>query len=81
MEKRIFTDTSIPAYFQASGKPFKVISQVNTKSGQVEFCVEGENIDLALNELYANVTIGVLDYIKAFKSLRSSIFALKGERR
>jgi hypothetical protein len=76
MEQRIFSDPSIPAYFQASNKPFKVIPQ-RASNGQVEFCVEGNNIDGALNELYGNTAVGVLDYIKALKGLRSSIFALK----
>ena len=80
MEKRTFTDPSIPAYFQASNKNFKVIPQ-RTPNGQVEFLVEGDGIDNVLTELYSNAQIGVLDFIKAFKGLRSSIFALKGERK
>lgn len=79
MEKRIFSDPSIPAYFQASNKPFKVIPQRAT-NGQVEFSVEGESIDQALNELYANTPVGVLSFIRCLKGLRSSIWALKGAR-
>lgn len=78
MEKRIFTDPSIPAYFEASARPFKVIPQRNP-DGQVHFIVEGSDIDGALNDLYGNASVGVLDYIKALKGLRSSIFALKGK--
>lgn len=59
MEKRLFSDPTIPSYFQASGKPFKIILQRNTTDGQVEFLVEGENIDQALNELYGNASVGV----------------------
>ena len=77
MEKRIFSDPTIPAYFQASNKPLKVTPQRN-KNGQVEFLVEGEDIDNALGELYQNTSIGVLDFIRNLKGLRSSIFALKG---
>ena len=73
MEKRVFSDPSIPSYFQAAGKPFKIIPQLNTETGQVEFLVEGEKIDRALNELYANAPVGVLDYIKALKSFQSSM--------
>jgi hypothetical protein len=80
MEKRIFSDPTIPAYFQASNKPFKVIPQRND-SGQVEFLVEGKNIDKALDELYSNTPVGVLDMIRCLKGLRSSIFALKGGQR
>lgn len=80
MEQRIFSDPSIPAYFQASNKPFKVIPR-RSLNGQVEFSVEGQGIDQALDELYSNSPVGALDYIKALKSLRSSIFALKGGRK
>lgn len=79
MEKRIFSDPAIPAFFQAANKPFKVIPQ-KSGNGQVEFVVEGEDIDSALNELYANRSVGCLDFIKSLKSLRSSIFALKGAK-
>lgn len=83
MEKRIFSDPAIPAFFEASFKPFKITPQRNQNSGQVEFLVEGSGIDEALTQLYANESIGALDFIKALKALRSSIFALKsgaGER-
>jgi len=79
MEKRIFSDPSIPAYFQASNKNFKIIPQRN-QNGQVEFLVEGQDIDKALTDLYSNAQVGVLDYIRALKGFRSSIFALKGNR-
>jgi hypothetical protein len=79
MEKRIFSDPTIPAFFQASHKPFKVIPQRNN-NGQVEFLVEGKDIDKALDELYANTPVGVLDLIRCLKGLRSSIFALKRGR-
>lgn len=80
MEQRIFSDPVIPATFKATCKPFKITPQKNSK-GDIEFLVEGEGIDKALHELYENVPVGVLDFIKELKSLRSSIFALKGDRR
>ena len=81
MEQRIFSDPSIPAFFQAANKTFKITPQRNNESGQVEFFVEGMGIDKAVNELFQNAPVGVLDYIKSLKSLRSSIFALKGGQR
>jgi hypothetical protein len=77
LEKRIFSDPVIPATFEATHKPFKITPQKNVTSGQIEFAVEGENIDEALSELYSNASVGVLDFIKALKGYRSSIFALK----
>lgn len=79
MEKRIFSDPTIPAYFQSVRKPFSVVPQ-RALNGQIEFCVEGDGIDQALDELYANAPVGVLDYIRCLKGLRSSIFALRGAR-
>lgn len=81
METRIIESPEPPAYFKASQKPFQVIPQRNPDSGRVEFLIIGEGIDLALQELYANEPVGVLDFIKELKSLRSSIFALKGGQR
>jgi hypothetical protein len=79
MEKKIFSDPSLPAYFQASKKDFKIIPQKNS-AGQVEFLVEGDGIDEALSELYANSSVGALDLIGALKGLRSSIFALRDRK-
>jgi hypothetical protein len=73
-EKLTFEDASIVAFL--SLKNFKITPQKDP-NGKVVFLVEGENIDSALAELYNNVPVGVLDFIKTFKALRSSIFALK----
>ena len=61
MEKRIFSDPSIPAFFQASNKDFKIIPYRN-EDGRVEFVCEGTNIDAALTELYSNVEVHILDF-------------------
>lgn len=79
MGQRTFSEPYTPAAFEALKNPFLITPQRN-ETGQVEFPVEGEGIDEALNEIYQNAPVGVLDYIKALKSLRSSIFALKGGR-
>lgn len=80
METRVFQSPEQPAYFQAAKKAFQIIPQKNPETGRVEFLVIGEGIDLAIQELYANTPVGVLDFIKELKGLRSSIFALKGGR-
>lgn len=77
-ETRVYQDPNPPAYFKATNKPFQIIPQKDPETGRVEFLVIGEGIDGALQELYANTPVGVLDFIKELKSLRSSIFALKG---
>ncbi|OGW37448.1 MAG: hypothetical protein A2Y97_00050 [Nitrospirae bacterium RBG_13_39_12] len=79
MGKHTFEDTSIVAFL--SLKNYKVTPQ-RTYDGKVVFIVEGKDINRALQELYGNSQVGVLDFIKTLKALRSSIFALKagGER-
>jgi hypothetical protein len=79
LEKRVFSDPTIPAGFIATNKPFKIIPHKNL-SGQVEFHVEGIGIDEALDELYADVPVGVMTYVRALKGLRSAIFSLKGPK-
>ncbi len=81
METRVFQSPDQPAYFKAKNYPFQIIPQKDPITGRVEFLVIGECIDNALQELYANTPVGVLDLIKELKSLRSSIFALKGGQR
>lgn len=76
-ERFTFEDASIVAFL--SLRNFKVTPQKD-QSGKVVFIIEGKNIDSALADLYANAPVGVLDFIKTFKALRSSIFALKASR-
>lgn len=78
MEKQTFEDASIVAFL--SLKNFKITPQ-KTDSGRVIFLVEGESINQGLQDLYGNEKVGVLDFIKAMKAIRSSIFALKGGQR
>jgi hypothetical protein len=80
METRVYQSPEQPAYYLAAKKPFQVISQNNPLTNRVEFLVIGEGIDLALQEMYSNASVGIIDFIKELKSLRSSIFALKGGR-
>lgn len=80
MEKRVFSDPTIPSFFIAANKPFKVIPH-KSLSGQVEFRMEGTNIDGALEALYGYASVEVLDFITALKGHLSSIFTIKGGQR
>ncbi|MBT9167561.1 MAG: hypothetical protein DDT22_00946 [candidate division WS2 bacterium] len=75
MEKQIFEDTSIVAFLSLKG--FKITPQ-KLDNGRIIFSVEGENITQALQDLYNNEKVGVLDFIKSIKGVRSFIFAFKG---
>ncbi|OPX93534.1 MAG: hypothetical protein A4E59_02607 [Syntrophorhabdus sp. PtaB.Bin027] len=77
MDKMVLDDASVVAFL--SLKKLKITPQLKP-DGKVNFLVEGDNITEALQELYGNVSVGALDYIKAFKGFRSSIFAMKRER-
>lgn len=78
MEKQTFEDASIVAFL--SLKNYKIIPH-KADTGKVVFTVEGENINQGLQDLYGNENVGALDFIKAMKAIRSSIFALKGGQR
>ncbi len=82
MQQKIFSDPSIPAYFQASKKDFKISAQKNPTNKQIDFVVEGDGaaIEEALAELYTNPLVPALSLIGALKSLRSSIFALRDRK-
>ena len=77
LERRIYSDPAIPAFFEARGKPFKISPQRNPETGQVEFLAEGKDLDQALQELYSNPQVGVLNFLRALKGYRAAIFALK----
>jgi hypothetical protein len=76
-EKRIFSDPTIPAAFEASGKNFTITPRWNPEQELVDFTVEGTEIDAALDEIYRNAPVPVLSFIRSLKSLRSAIFTLK----
>ncbi len=78
MAKLVLDDATVVSFL--SLRKFKVTPQ-RQQEGRVDFLVEGEGINEALQDLYGNAPVGVLDYIKTFKALRSSIFALKGRQR
>jgi hypothetical protein len=77
VETHTFEDTSIVAFL--SLKKFKIKPQ-KADTGKIVFVVEGPDINKALAALYNNEKVGALDLIKAFKAIRSSIFALKATR-
>ena len=74
--KKIFSDPTIPAFFQTTQKPFTITPQQD-QDGRVVFHVEGRGIDEALQELYSNPSVKVLDFIRSLKGFRSCIFQLK----
>lgn len=80
METRVFQDTNPLAFFKAAKYPFEIIPQKNSDSGRVEFLVIGEGIDIALQSLYGNAQIGVLDFIKESKSLHQLFSHLRLNR-
>jgi hypothetical protein len=75
VETHPFEDSSIVPFLSLNQK-LKIIPQ-KADSGKVVFLVEGPNINKALSALYNNEKVGALDFIKAMKAMRSSIFALK----
>lgn len=81
METRRFTDPNIAAYFKSHRKKKYKVTPVRLSDGRVGFDIEGQNVDDTLQEIYQNKSVLILDYLQSLKTLRSSIFALKGENR
>ncbi len=78
VETHTFEDSAIVAFLSLNQK-LKIIPQ-KADNGKVVFLVEGSDINGALADLYRNKKVGALDFIKAIKTMRSSIFALKAAR-
>ena len=72
-KKTTIDDATIVAFLSLKGYQIKPIKQMN---GRVSFEVYGD-VEKALNELYDNCQVGILDFIKALKTVRNSIFLLK----
>ncbi|HBR21984.1 MAG TPA: hypothetical protein DD713_05370 [Nitrospiraceae bacterium] len=70
-------DVTIAAFLFLKGHE---VTPYRRTDGHVVFEVS-DNITRDVEALYANEKVGVLDYIKILKSLRSSIFALKSLRK
>jgi hypothetical protein len=66
-------DATIIAFLSLKGHH---INPYRRADGRVVFKVSGD-ISHTLHELYSNVHIGILDYIKSLKTIRSSIFTIK----
>ncbi|MBE0425774.1 MAG: hypothetical protein IBX72_03900 [Nitrospirae bacterium] len=80
MQIKKFQDPSFPAAFDALKKDYIITPRNNPETQLVEFEVQGQNIDEAIQAIYENKPVGVLDFIRALKSYRSAIFALKRQR-
>ena len=74
MEQRTLEDTALVAYLALKGYQFKPIRR---HDGRIIFQVEGD-FTLDLQGLYSNPSVPILDYIKWIKTVRGSIFSLKG---
>lgn len=76
MEQQTLEDTSLVAYLALRGHLFKPIKR---EDGRIVFEIQGDYID-DLQGLYSNPSVPILDYIKWIKTVRGSIFSLKGQR-
>lgn len=76
MEKIQIEDSHLVAWLALRGHKFKPTTRFD---GRVVFEIEG-NFKGDLEFLYSNPDAPILDYIKWLKTVRSSIFSLKGGR-
>ncbi|MGO9138357.1 MAG: hypothetical protein ACLP9S_18585 [Syntrophales bacterium] len=66
-------DVTLAAFLQQRGRS---ITPRRKPNGRVVFEARGD-ITADIQALYSNQQVGILDFIRILKSLRSSIFALK----
>jgi hypothetical protein len=69
-----FSDTNIVAYLHYKGFKF---TPRDVGGGRIEFKVYGD-VENVVAEMYKNPDVKLMDYIKCLKSVRSSMFTLKG---
>jgi len=73
-ETRELTDTLLLAYLSLQGFQIKPKS-----SGKlISFEVSGQGLTNAIEGFYANPTVPVLDFVKAYRTIRSALFNLRG---
>jgi hypothetical protein len=77
MERSMLEDTSLVAYLALKGHTFKPIKRPD---GRIIFVIEGDFTN-DLQSLYSNPLVPALDYIKWLKTVRGSIFSLRGGQR
>jgi hypothetical protein len=68
-----FEDVTIAAFLAIHGH---VVTPLRNPNGRIIFEVEG-NIAPNIEAFYANQSVGIMDYVRMLKSLRSSIFTMK----
>lgn len=68
-----FEDVTIVAFLALKGHN---ITPLKTSSGRIAFEVEGD-IAADVDAFHTNQAVGIMDYVRMLKSLRSTIFTMK----
>jgi hypothetical protein len=75
-EKRKLSDTFIVTYLVILGFTIKPLNQGRL----ISFEVSGEGLSEAIEGFYSNPPVHILDFYKSYRSIRSAIFNMRGER-
>ena len=75
-EKKELTDTLLIAYLSLLGFQIKP----NQDGKLVSFEITGEGLTNAIEEFYCNPPVLILDFCKAYRTIRSALFNLRGGR-
>lgn len=76
-EMKELTDTLLVSYLALLG--FQIRPQKN--GTLISFEVKGEELNKAIEDFYyANPSVRVLDFCKTYRTLRSALFNLRGQR-
>lgn len=77
--QRELTDTLMVSYLYVL-RNFTIRPLITNGNKLISFIIEGENLNEAIERFYANEPVPIQDFCQAYKTIRSMIFNLKGER-
>ena len=69
-----FEDATIVAFLALGGH---IVTPIRNPNGRIIFEVEGD-IARDVEAFYTNQPVGIADYVRTLKSIKSQIFTLKG---
>jgi len=72
-----FEDATVVAFLALRGH---IVTPLRSQSGRIIFQVEGD-ISRDVEDFYLNQPVGVMDYVRTLKGIKSQIFTLKTLRR
>lgn len=78
-EIKELTDSILVSYLHY--KSFSVKPLCNNNQKLISFEISGKDLTTAIEEFYSNPKVPILNFVQSYKTVRSMIFNLKGEKK